>query len=108
MSALALYESMSAISAQMAEAAAACDWDRLAGLEKDCAVLARRLEASDETVRLSDSERARKMDLIRRILADDAEVRRHAEPWMEQVRQFLGGGARERTVRRAYGAHAGQ
>ena len=108
MSSLALYESMSALSAQMAEAAAACDWDRLAALEKDCAGLARHLETNDTPVRLSDADRARKMDLIRRILADDAEVRRHAEPWMAQVRQFLGGGARARSVRRAYGAHSGQ
>ncbi len=108
MNALALYESMSAISAQMAEAAGTCDWDRLAALEKDCAGLARRLEAGGEPIRLTPEERARKIDLIHRILADDAEVRRHTEPWMEQVRQFLGGGARERSLRRAYGAHAGQ
>ncbi|MBX3648535.1 MAG: flagellar protein FliT [Rhodocyclaceae bacterium] len=108
MNPLALYESMSALSAQMVEAAAACDWDKLTMLEKDCAGLASALESSDEPVRLSDAERARKGNLIRRILADDAEVRRHAEPWMEQVKLFLGGGVRERTVRRAYGAHSGQ
>lgn len=108
MNTLSLYESLSTISAQMVEAAAACDWDRLVGLEKDCADLARHLEANGEPVRLSDAERTRKADLIRRILADDAEVRRHTEPWLEQVKQFLGGGARERSMRRAYGAHAGQ
>ncbi|MBZ0127186.1 MAG: flagellar protein FliT, partial [Rhodocyclaceae bacterium] len=54
------------------------------------------------------AEKTRKRDLIHRILADDAEVRRHTQPWMEQVKQFLGGSARERSVRRAYGAHAGQ
>lgn len=108
MSALALYESMSALSAQMVEAASACDWNRLVALEQDCARLARRLEAQAEPVRLTDAEHARKMGLIHRLLADDAEVRRHTEPWMEQVRQFLGGGARERAMRRSYGAHAGQ
>ena len=107
MSTLALYESMSAISAQMVEAASACDWERLVALEKDCAGLARHLEANGEPARLSDAEKTRKRDLIHRILADDAEVRRHTEPWMEQVKRFLGDGARERTMRRAYGAHAG-
>ena len=71
MSTVALYESMSAISAQMVEAATANDWDRLVALEKDCAGLARHLEANGEPIRLSDAERARKFDLIRRILADD-------------------------------------
>lgn len=108
MSALFLYESMSAISARMAEAAAANDWDRLVLLERDCASLARRLEADGEAVKLTEAERNRKIELIHRILADDAQVRRHADPWMEHVRQFLGGGARGREMRRAYGAHAGQ
>jgi flagellar protein FliT len=107
MSTLALYESMSAISAQMVEAASACDWERLVALEKDCAGLARHLEANGEPIRLSDAEKTRKIALIHRILADDAEVRRHTQPWMEQVKRFLGDGARERTMRRAYGAHAG-
>ncbi len=108
MSTLDLYESMSAISAQMAQAASACDWDRLVALEQDCAGLARRLEACGEPTPLSEAEKARKFALIRRILADDAEVRRHTEPWMQHVRQFLGGGARERRMRLAYGAHNGQ
>lgn len=103
MSALALYESMRAISAQMAEAAGACDWERLVALERDCAGLARRLEAQAEAPPLSADERARKAALIRQILADDAEVRRHTEPWMEQVKRFLGAGARQRDLQRAYG-----
>jgi flagellar protein FliT len=41
--------------------------------------------------------------MIQRILKDDAEVRRHTEPWMEQVRRFLNGDARKRQVDRAYG-----
>jgi flagellar protein FliT len=108
MNALAMYETMSTISARMVEAARANDWDRLVALEKDCAGLARELEGGDRPQPLAGAERERKIALIRQILADDAEGRRHTEPWMEQVRQFLGGGARERNVRRAYGAHAGQ
>jgi flagellar protein FliT len=108
MSALALYESMSALSTQMVEAASACDWDRLVVLEQNCAGLARHLESDGEPIQLTQVERARKAALIRQILADDAEVRRHTEPWMAHVRQYLGGGARERSMRRAYGAHSGQ
>lgn len=108
MSALATYESMGSISAQMVQAAQACDWERLAALERHCAALARRLEAAaDAALPLDAALRRRKAELIRQILADDAEVRRHAEPWMEHVRQFLGGGARASSVRRAYGAHSG-
>lgn len=103
-----MYETMGSLSAQMVEAAAAGDWDRLVELERDCAGLARHLEANDKPLALGETERARKLALIRQILADDAAVRRHTEPWMEQIKQFLGGGVRERNLRRAYGAHAGQ
>lgn len=108
MSALAMYESMRTLSARMAEAAAACEWERLVGLERECAGLARALEASGDAAPLSDAERRRKRELILQILADDAEVRRHTEPWMEQVKPFLGAGARRNNLRRAYGLNKSQ
>jgi len=107
MNGIALYESMRAVSAQMVEAARANDWDRLVVLERDCAGMARGIENEAAPVALGAEARARKAALIRQILADDAEVRRHAEPWLEHVRQFLGDGARARNVRRAYGANSG-
>lgn len=103
MSALAMYESMREISAQMAQAAGACEWERLVALESDCAGLARRLEAQGGAAPLTAEERVRKAALIRQILADDAEVRRHTEPWMEQVKCFLGAGTRQRDLQRTYG-----
>ena len=51
----------------------------------------------------SDHERVHARALIRRILNDDKEVRVHTEPWMDNVRQLLSGGVRERNVRAAYG-----
>ncbi len=36
-------------------------------------------------------EIARKRGLIQQLLDDDAEIRRHTEPWMEHVRKLLGG-----------------
>jgi flagellar protein FliT len=56
--------------------------------------------------KINISERERKATLIQRILADDAEIRRHTEPWMEQVRQFLGGARKKRQVDQTYGAHS--
>ena len=43
-------------------------------------------------------ERTLKAALIQRVLDDDAEIRRHTEPWMEKVRQLLGGTAKRRRV----------
>ncbi len=101
---ITLYEEMSALSAQMAEAARATDWDKLVSLERAVAVLREALRKDEDNSNLSESEREMKTRLIQRILEDDAEVRRHTEPKMEQVRQFLGSAARKNRVERAYGA----
>ena len=99
-----IYEEMSALSARMVEAAQANDWENLIALEKSVVALRRLLEVDDDNSRLSAREVELKRTLIQRILDDDAEVRRHTEPWMEQVRQFLGGSARRKQVEGAYGA----
>lgn len=89
MTSLTLLEDMRQISGHMVEAARANDWDRLVSLEQSVAALRDSLAANDGPIS-SPSERARKFELMKQILADDAEVRRHVEPWMQQVKVFLG------------------
>ncbi len=102
-----IYNDMSALSAQMAEAARCHDWDQLVALEKSVTALRTTLESSiADSSKLSSMEIEHKRSLIQKILADDAEVRRHTEPWMEQVRQFLGEGRRRRQVEQAYNSVA--
>lgn len=99
-----MYQDMSALSAEMVEAARANEWERLVTLERSVSLLREALVAMEDNTGLSEEQIGLKAALIRRILDDDAEVRRHTEPWMEQVRQFLGGSARRHQVERAYGA----
>lgn len=109
MSSLALLEQMSNYSTEMVDAARANDWDRLTRLEKQVASLRDRIGVEEALAfpsrprRMSEDERARKIALIRRILDDDKEVRVHTDPWMDNVRQLLSGGVRQRNVRVAYG-----
>lgn len=98
-----MYQDMSALSAKMVAAARARDWDSLLGLERAVAALRDRLMEADDNAGLSTAELGLKADLIRRILDDDAEIRRHTEPWMERVRQFLGEQARLGQARRVRG-----
>lgn len=98
-----IYREMSALSAGMVDAARNQDWDRLVELERSVSSLRNTL-MTEEGDYLSDADRTLKAALIQRILDDDAEIRRHTEPWMEHVRQFLGDGARQRQVEKAYGA----
>jgi flagellar protein FliT len=99
-----IYEEMSTLSARMVDAARANDWDNLIRLEKSVVALRLSLTADDDNGRLTSSELETKRELIQRILDDDAEIRRHTEPWMEQVRQFLGGNNRRKQAESAYGA----
>ena len=104
-----IYEQMCALSARMVEAARANDWDQLVGLEQSVAVLRNTLiglEGDDPELSAADAET--KAGLIRRVLEDDAEVRRHTEPWMEHVRKYLGDSTRRREVQSAYAAGAGE
>ena len=50
------------------------------------------------------AELLRKHSLIQRILENDAEVRRHTEPWMDQLCHLLSDSARRRDILKAYAA----
>lgn len=97
-----LYQQMRTLSSRMVDAARANDWDQLVDLERHVASLRSTL-LSDENTALAPGELAEKRRLIQDILQDDAEVRRHTEPWMEQVRCFLGDTRQKKRVDQAYG-----
>jgi len=102
-----IYEQMCALSNRMVEAARANDWEQLIDLENAVAGLRDTLKANADaeagTGKADAQEAGKKRDLIQQILRDDAEVRRHTEPWMEHVRRFLYGDQRKRQIDRAYG-----
>ena len=99
-----IFQEISALSARMVAAAKDHDWERLVTLEQSVSSLRDTLTGEDDNARLAPAELGLKAALIQRILDDDAEIRRHTEPWMEHVRQFLGDNNRRRRVEQAYGA----
>lgn len=104
MNTLKLYETLSGISGDMVHAAETGNWDRLIELERTVARLRDRLSAEDAQAKLTESERNRKVHLIKRILADDRKVRSYTEPWMDHVRRFLGDATPGRDIRSTYTA----
>jgi flagellar protein FliT len=103
---LDIYARVSVKSGEMVEAAKASDWDKLIELEQECRALV-------DTLRRDDTSNAgaprpdrgyiqRKYEYIRKVLADDAQVRRYTEPWMEQLQVFLGSARQENKLLRAY------
>lgn len=99
------YQELRALSAAMVEAARSNDWERLVSLEQGCAVLREALIASgdpDPDAAVSPTEIGRTRELIQLILADDAEIRRHVDPWMRHAREFLASQTQRRQVQMAY------
>jgi flagellar protein FliT len=95
-----IYEQMRALSAQMVDAVHQADWDRLAELEQSTAALSDSLTQQNGAVESPGCEAQYKADLILGILEDDAEIRRHTEPWVERLWKFLGGSAKPRPINR--------
>lgn len=82
------YQELNALSSRMAEAARNRDWETFRSLVQSVEDLRGTLAGGDP---LSEAELRRKTQLIQRILDDDAEIRRHTEPWMEQLCRLLNG-----------------
>lgn len=104
---IAVYEELLALSARMLESARDGDWDGLVALEAECRSRVSRLRAlGDAPPPLSPREDARKTDIVRRVLADDAEIRRLTEPWMNELEQMIGNARNQRRLLHSYGAGA--
>ncbi|HEU4852010.1 MAG TPA: flagellar protein FliT [Telluria sp.] len=80
---LTMYERIAGITAQMAVAAQAGDWDRLALLEGEVSDQSR--VAAMGVTPLTGELRARKVALLKQIMANDRAVREVTEPWHARV-----------------------
>ncbi len=96
------YEYLSSLTAQMREAASQNKWDDLVELEKQCSQRVATLKTLDTGTPIDESTRLRKVALIRKILADDAEIRNRTEPWMAQLQHILKGVVQERRLLATY------
>ncbi len=76
------YRALESASVSMLEAAKADDWDGVVRLEGTCAVLIEQLRFASSSQELTVEQRSEKSGIMRRILANDAQVRYLAEPWM--------------------------
>ena len=101
---MAAYESIAVIMASMCAAAQCANWKHLTALERDCAKLVALLQNSPVPAALSQPQQRRKFELLRIILADDAEIRRHTEPWMDNLKSLIKSTGKARRVNQAYGA----
>lgn len=95
------YESLSHIMSKMREAASLGEWDHLVELEQQCSQRVAILKQEDSAP-ADEATRQRKAALIRKILADDAEIRNKTESWMAQLDRIMQSTRTEQRLQKAY------
>lgn len=97
------YEAIAKVTHQMREAAALEDWDNLLSMQDEYSRLVDLLRPSDANLPLNEHQRARKHDLLRRILDDDARIRDRLDPRLARLSALLASGRQTRALQGAYG-----
>lgn len=99
---LTYYESIQRVANIMVEAARASDWDTLIEAEQCCAQLIKHLQETDRGEPLDQPAARRKFEIIRQVLAYDAEIRNLTQPWLTTLETLLGQANTSRKMREAY------
>lgn len=97
-----VYADVVQITNKMLLAARNARWDDLVNLEQHCAQRIHELSYGEAPIQLPADLRNRKVDMLRKILADDREIRNLTEPWIKQVAQVMSS-LTERNLNVAYG-----
>ncbi len=93
---------MAELSERMLDAADAADWDRLVELERE--MKQARDQAGVGAEHDDDATLLYKARLVERMLSNQQRILRQVRPWMDETRELLANGSRDRAVRAAYGA----
>lgn len=101
---LSMYESMVGLTEQMVAAASSSDWDRLIELETRCAHCVEALRQNEAAIALNADSRLRKVEYIKRLLADDRKIRDLTMPWMAQLSALINNTGTQRRLSSTYGA----
>jgi flagellar protein FliT len=100
------YETLSVLTRELFEAAARGEWDRLEEIQRKRAVLFDSMVPADLSATLDQPSRHRKDDLIRQILADEAQIRELIHSHLAQLQTALQDSRQELRLLKEYGGHA--
>jgi flagellar protein FliT len=96
------YETLSVLTGQMRMAAQEGEWDHLVELEQKCSRQVAAMRPMDERSTLDETNRQRKIQLIKQILADDADIRNRTQTWMAQLQSIIQSNRKEQRLHQAY------
>lgn len=100
---ISLYESIADLTDQMLAAARKEDWTLLTKLEADCAHVVDFLKRNELEVVLSDVRRDRKIEILKKILEDDRDIRKLTEPGLQKLSSLIQSTSTERKLANTYG-----
>jgi flagellar protein FliT len=96
------YEAIASLMAKMRGAANDDKWEIVIGLQDEYQELVETLKPIEARVALDDGQRARKHDLLRRILSDDAILRDLANPRLARLSALLASNRNTRALQDMY------
>lgn len=79
------YQRMADASRRMLDAARSDQWDTVCAIEAECATLIAELSKMGDLAPTDPQLRQQKLGLMRRVLADDAEIRLLSQPWLRKL-----------------------
>ena len=100
---ISLYESIADLTDQMLAAARKEDWALLTKLEADCAHVVDFLKRNELEVVLSEDRRDRKIEILKKILEDDRDIRKLTEPGLQKLSSLIQSTSTERKLANTYG-----
>ncbi len=98
------YRQMADASQRMLSAARQDNWDQVCAAEKECAHLIKELSGMGDLAPADPALRQQKVELMKRVLADDAEIRLLSQPWLKKLDAMLSSPATAARLGRAYGS----
>ncbi len=99
---IAKYEFLSSLTGKMREAAERGEWEQLIAIEHQCSELIVTIKTLDAETPLDDAEHQQKRQLIKKILADHAEIQNLTQIWMDELQQSIQSNRQEQRLRQAY------
>ena len=100
---IAIYDTIAELTNQMLMAAKLHDWDLLLELERSCAEHVEKLKSLKDEQPLTNDMHERKVANIKRILADDREIRDLVSPKMAKLSSLINSSQTGKKMTRAYG-----
>ncbi|MFL9923755.1 flagellar protein FliT [Herbaspirillum lusitanum] len=104
---IGLYESIAQLTDQMLAAARVGNWEQLSALESECEGYIKTLKQNESEVTLTEDKRTRKIDIIKKILEDDRDIRNLTEPGLKRLSALIHNNSNERKLAQTYGANQG-